>query len=172
MTVHRPIRRAPALASGLLALGALLGLTGCANFAHKSELQTAARDALVAADLTAGAEAFDTGEGFADRYDLLVCAAVPPGREYDDRARAQVVVDVLNAVREVALGQEDRVDSVSIRLTDESTEQDALNNWCRGDTRRLGLRGVDDFVSVPADRADWDSAEFTVPYPEAQLQLP
>lgn len=162
-----------ALSAGILVFGLLLGLTGCANILHKSEIETAARAALADAGVTAGAEAFDTGEGFADSYNLLLCVVVPFEQEYDDRALAQFVVDALNAVRETAIGHEGRVTSVSIRLTSESTGQKELNKWCRGDTRRLGIGGgAIDFVSVKASRADWDTADFKVPYPEAKLQQP
>lgn len=165
--------RVGTLGAGTLAFGLALGLTGCANILHKNEIQTAARTALADAGLTAGAEAFDTGEGLADRYNLLVCAVVPRGQEYDDRALARVVVDALNAVRDTALGHEGRITGVSIRLTSEDTEQKALNKWCRGDTRRIGIGGgAIDFVSLTADRLDWDTADFEVPYPEAELQQP
>ncbi len=164
--------RARALSAGVLAFGLLLGLTGCANMLHKSEIETAARVALSDAGLTAGAEAFDTGEGFADRYHLLVCVVVPREHEHDDQALARTLVDALNAVRETTLGHEGRTTKVSLRLTSEDTEQKALNKWCRGDTRTLGIRDAIDVVSVETSRIDWDTVDFDVPYPEAELQQP
>lgn len=164
--------RVRTLSAGVLAFGLLLGLTGCANMLHKGEIEKTARVALSDAGLTAGAEAFDLGEGFADRYHLLVCAVVPLEQEYDDRARAAIMVDALNAVRETTLGHEGRITEVSLRLTSENTEQKALNKWCRGDARTLGIRDAIDFVSVETSRLDWDTADFDVPYPEAKLQQP
>ncbi len=172
MNIHPTTLVGRVALSGILVLGAVLGLTGCANLIHKGELQTAARQALADYGLTAGAEAFDTGEGFADRYNLLVCAVVPPGQEYDDLAIAGVLVDALNAVREGA-EQDGRVHTVSIRLTDSNAEQDSLNNWCRKDTRILGIDdNVLDLISVTPDRSGWKSVDFAVPYAEAELRSP
>lgn len=167
------MKRTRALGVRLLAVGLILGLSGCANLVHKNEIQTAARTALTEAGLTAGAEAFDTGEGFADSYHLLVCVAVPLGSEYDKRARAQALVGALNAVRETVHGHEGRVTSVGIRLTSSDTGQRELNKWCRSDARLLGISAeVTDLISVAPDRDDWNTADFTVPYPKAELKEP
>jgi hypothetical protein len=58
-------------------------------------------------------------------------------------------------------------------LTDESTPQSGLDNWCRTDARILMLgSNVTDLVSVPVDFRGQKSAEFDVPYAVAELVSP
>ncbi|MBX3068822.1 MAG: hypothetical protein KF867_08150 [Cryobacterium sp.] len=157
---------------GALALGLVLSLTGCANLAYKSEIEKDARTALAEAGLTAGAQAFDIGEGMAGQYHLLICAVVPFENENEDVAQAQTLADALNAVREIASGHDGRITQVSVRLTSEDTKQESLNNWCRSD-RQLGIGGgATDLLSVVPTREDWDNADFDVPYPEVGIKQP
>ena len=152
----------------VLAAVCVAALSGCVR--HGGDIEESARLALDEAGLVAGAEAFNTTEGLADSWNVLVCAEVPDFA--DDREMAEYVAQVLNAVRPTVDEFAGYVDEVGVRFIADSGGTADLDNWCRSDgVSRFSVAPAAELLP-PAVEVERGEARVSVPYDEVVLVEP
>lgn len=149
-----------------------LSLSGCFFAGGNSPQQRigdAAQQTLDELGLRAGVEMFNDAEGFSQSFSVLICTEVAD--DLDDRAVAEQLAEILNALRAMTTDESDYVNAVDVRLVPESlnaTTED-LGKWCRPQwpdglvdlTNPIGL------LSTGSGRGDY--MEVRVPFDAVEL---
>ena len=158
----------------LLAFTLLVGLSlsGCffaGGNTPQQRIGDAAQQTLDELGLRAGVEMFNDAEGFSQSYSILICTEVPDG--LDDRAVAEKLAEIVNALREMTGDESDYVNAVEVRLVPASLNATTgdLGKWCRPQWP-AGLVDLTDpvgLLSTGAGRSD--HFEVSVPFDAVEL---
>lgn len=165
----RSAKRGLLLASALLVALSLSGCIFAGDNSPRERIGDAAQQTLDALGLRAGVEMFNDAEGFAQSYSLLLCAEVPDG--LDDRAVAEQLVEILNALRAMTTEESDYVNAVEVRLVPASlnASTEDLGKWCRSQwpDGLVDLTHPVSLLSTGTGRADY--VEVSVPFDAVEL---
>ena len=135
---------------------------------QRGPIETDARAALEDAGLRAGVEAFDTGEGLANSYQLLICAEVADADARDATALAESLAEIFNAVHPVTVDFADHVSAVDVRLVRASAEAADFDEWCRDESSYVPLDSAGELLAAPVS-SGWDSVSLETPYEPVAL---
>ena len=159
--------------AGVVVTLALLALTlsGCVFGPEhpKDRIGHAAQDELDELGVRAGVEMFNDSEGFGSSYSILICAEVAD--DVEDRAAAEQVAEIVNALRDVTTTESDYVNAVQVRLVPESAgaSPEELASWCRVQWPEHTI----DLINVGSLFSDGDvrgpDFELMVPYAEVAI---
>lgn len=165
----RSLTRSLTVAFTLLLACSLGGCYFAGGTSPKQRIGEAAQQALDDLGIRAGVEMFNDTEGFSQSYSILLCAEVPDS--IDDRAAAEQLAEILNALRVMTTDESDYVNAVQVRLVPVSmnTTTEDLGNWCRSNW----VDGLVDLTNPSAllSPGEGNSSYFEVSVPYDSVEL-